>query len=586
MNSRASRVSVVVVGVLLAALVAVSGPAQAADPSPVQVVPPAGVALGGYPSGLDMSADGRWVAYTGSAGATFGLYVADRTTGVTTPLFTGATPVGELSISADGDRIAYVLGTGTYGVGPTVQVRVFDRPSGTSRPVSATADGVPGDGHSFSPDISEDGTAVAFSTYSTNLADGTGGEGSDVLVKEIATGEVERISGAGAATESGSPVNSADGDRVAFVTDQDLVSGDTDVTDDVVVRTRSTGALALVSRAAGGAAASEPAISADGRKVAYLVAEGGSPELPHSGVFVTTVAAGATVRASTDDSGEMRSPSQTPELSSDGRFVLFTAMTSGPGRLAVEVFVRDVARGTTTWVSTAHPGSAFGVSGAAISGTGRHVLFAALSVDGTTAWTADLGEPVAPPVPVNTALPAQARAKVAKGPSYSFVAKAGTWEDADGFTPTYQWLRNGRPIPGAKARTYVVTPADFGKRIAVRETLTPVVGEPVSAVSAATKAVKPGSDLTAKVARSRVKAGAPVVVTVRVRHDFGVRPQGKVQVSGGKRSKAVKVDADGRMTVRLKGLGVGRHTVRVSYAGTPHVKRAETVRIQVRITRR
>lgn len=44
------------------------------------------------------------------------------------------------------------------------------------------------------------------------------------------------------------------------------------------------------------------------------------------------------------------------------------------------------------------------------------------------------------------------------------------WIPSDISTPTYQWLRNGKAIPGAKTDTYTVVPADHGSSISVLET--------------------------------------------------------------------------------------------------------------------
>lgn len=577
--------SFVAVGALLVAPLVLAGSARAADPTPVQVVPPAGVVLGGDSTGLDLSADGRWVAYAGSVGTTHGLHVTDLTTGEARTLLTGSTPIGDVSISADGNRVAYVLGVPGFTLDGEAQVRVHDRAAGTDTLVSATRAGAPGNATSWSPALSADGTTVAFTTRSTNLAPGTEGSGTDVVVKVLATGAVELVSGVHARAGAHSPTISADGNRIAFVTERRLTPDDTDDHDDVVVRTRSTQAVTLASPGADAAYASAPAISADGKKVAHLVAEGGRPELIVSGVFVTDLATGAVVRASTGDHGTTTSPGIVPAISADGRFVLFTGLSSatGPDGRAVEAYVRDLASGTTRWVSTAAPPSAFAASGVEISGSGRHVLFSVLGVNTLTAWTSDLGEPEPLPTPANVGLPVVGR--FASGVGYALrVVKEGSWTGAEVAERSYQWLRDGEPIPGAVGRQYAVTRADRGARLAVRESVTGP--GPVTAVaeSRGLRATKAASRTKVRVSRPKGRSGR-VVLDVRVGHDWNLRPQGRLVVRWGQQTRVRKVDADGRVRLRLAPGRAGRHSLVVRHRGTVWVKAAAKWRRTIRVHR-
>ena len=55
------------------------------------------------------------------------------------------------------------------------------------------------------------------------------------------------------------------------------------------------------------------------------------------------------------------------------------------------------------------------------------------------------------------------------------MAKPGTWS-LSGLTFSYQWLRNGKAVRGATAKTYPLVKADKGKMIAVRVMATKSVG--------------------------------------------------------------------------------------------------------------
>ncbi|MEN1973683.1 hypothetical protein [Cellulomonas olei] len=71
-------------------------------------------------------------------------------------------------------------------------------------------------------------------------------------------------------------------------------------------------------------------------------------------------------------------------------------------------------------------------------------------------------------------------------------AKPGTWS-ASGVTLRYQWLRAGKPVPGATKATYTVAAADLGQRLSVRVTAVRSGYTSASATSASTAAVARGT---------------------------------------------------------------------------------------------
>jgi len=124
-------------------------------------------------------------------------------------------------------------------------------------PISADAAGnLPADGtgplDAADPAWSPDSTRVAFMSTSHELVPGDTNTSGDVFVKNVLTGAIERasVSGGGGQANNGSdnPVFAPNGNRLAFNSAAtNLVSGDTNSTQDVFVKNLSTGAVTPIS---------------------------------------------------------------------------------------------------------------------------------------------------------------------------------------------------------------------------------------------------------------------------------------------------------------------------------------------------
>ena len=262
-----------------------------------------------------VSADGGRVAYeSGNTAARHDIVVSEPGGGVfsLTPgdLVSNLSP----SISADGKRIAFAAGTFDMGVIPAPGIFVFDFSTGGSVPVSLATDGSPANGPSSEPALSADGRFVAFVSTATNLSGGGLAGTGDVFVRDLATGTTTLVSrasgpsGPGGDGDSFAPAISADGRRVAFASTATNLSGEADHTvTNVYLRDLPSGTTTFISRASGPAGAPTsldaqfPSISGDGRFVAFA-SEG--PELStedddrFSDVFVRDTLTNATVLAS------------------------------------------------------------------------------------------------------------------------------------------------------------------------------------------------------------------------------------------------------------------------------------------------
>ncbi|HEX9991521.1 MAG TPA: Calx-beta domain-containing protein, partial [Acidimicrobiales bacterium] len=195
---------------------------------------------------------------------------------------------------------------------------------------------------------------------------------------------------------SAAPSVSDDGRFVAFASDAaDLVAGDANRVRDVFVRDRVAGKTVLVSAdAAGGPAdgpSGQPAISGDGRYVAF--ASAASDLVPGDGngvadVFLRDLAAGTTVRVSVDRSGgDADGASRDPAVDDTGRVVAFASdagdLVRGDGNGLADVFVRDLAAGRTERVSVDVGGDDAGgaSSSPSLSDDGRRVEFESFAAD-------------------------------------------------------------------------------------------------------------------------------------------------------------------------------------------------------------
>ncbi len=347
-----------------------------------------------------MSMGGRFVAFTSGAtnliasdtNGDWDVFVHDHLTGVTECVSvdpSGATGNGRsaeylssVSISGDGNFVVFEsratnLVSGTHLAG---QIYLRDRSAGTTEIVSVDrfgGDGTPG---SLSASVSSDGRYVAFSSWAYKLDSGDTNGKVDIFVRDRAAGTTQRvslgISGKQANDNCSYPMISADGQAIAFTSiATNLVSSDTNSSDDVFVFDVSTQTIERVSVDSSGAQANQGAgrcaISSNGRYVAFdspssnLVAGDTNGSID---VFVHDRTTGVTERVSLDSSGgEGDDFSGSPSISADGRFVAFeswaTNLVAGDTNVAADVFVRDRSTGITTRVSVDSSGAeADGVS--------------------------------------------------------------------------------------------------------------------------------------------------------------------------------------------------------------------------------
>lgn len=210
---------------------------------------------------------------------------------------------GEPGISGDGQRVVFASSSDNMvGVDKNLDficdtgcdtnsvrdIFVRDISTATTRRVSLSSAGTEANGDSQYPAISANGQYVAFSSTATNLVAGDGNNLRDIFVHNLNNNQTIRASvdtsggdpnGGSAADGSIGPVLNATGRYVAFYSEaSDLIAGDTNGAGDIFVRDLQAGLTKRVSLTLSGgqrpSASTAPAISGDGRWVAYNAAGG------------------------------------------------------------------------------------------------------------------------------------------------------------------------------------------------------------------------------------------------------------------------------------------------------------------------
>ncbi|MCP4289988.1 MAG: hypothetical protein GY792_37175, partial [Gammaproteobacteria bacterium] len=301
------------------------------------------------------------------------------------------------SVSVDRRYIAFSSDASNLVNGDTNGERdvfLHDTQTGQTTRVSVASDGTQGNEYSGASSLSSDGRYVAFSSSASNLVSGDTNGYKDVFVHDTQTGQTTRVSvaseGAQGNNNSHSSSLSADGRYVAFVSDADnLVSGDTNGTDDIFVHDTLTGQTTRVSVASDGMEADDrsddPAISADGQYVAFsshadnLVGE----DTIISGIFLHDRQTGQTTCVSVASDGTIADGgSDFPAISADGHYVAFEStannLVDGGPEWGTDIFMHDTLTGQTTRVSVSSSGAwsyFYSFFAPSISSDGRYVAF-------------------------------------------------------------------------------------------------------------------------------------------------------------------------------------------------------------------
>ncbi|MGW6735671.1 TolB family protein [Streptomyces sp. NPDC055013] len=287
------------------------------------------------------------------------------------------------SLSADGRHLAFVSDADNLVAGDSNGVAdafVRDLRTGVTRLASTSADGTPGDANVLDVSLSADGRYLAFTSNPTyNTAD------NHVFVKDLRTGALQRIDDAvdTGYTAGSMPALSADGRYVAFVALRTSETGQAGDSSNRVYRVdRVTGERVRISQVPGeGAwksAATQPTISADGNKVGYQFFVPYPTRGDWSDAYVRDVRSGELTQVDkAPDGAASDGHTEYPQVSADGRYAVFNSLdsklTPGDTNGTHNAFVRDLRTGDLRRIDAADPAAYTG--SARLSADSRYLVF-------------------------------------------------------------------------------------------------------------------------------------------------------------------------------------------------------------------
>jgi Tol biopolymer transport system component len=279
----------------------------------------------------------------GDLGTNQDIFVYDRQTQLTKRLTKNSGNSIDPVISADGKHVAFTSDAANLVTGDTnglSDIFVYDLQTDTIERVSVADNEAQANGASQMPDISGDGNFVVWSSTATNLVMADTNGKADVFVRDRLNQATVRVSVSGASVEADqdsiNPQISDNGSVIAFQSQATkLVDGVTDpnTVDDIFVR--SAGVTRRISRnpatlTDANGYSERPALSADGKVAAFaslasnLVLGDDNAKMD---VFVYNLSLGTVERVSVTNAGDQSDGfSSGPSLSADGSRVVFDSL--------------------------------------------------------------------------------------------------------------------------------------------------------------------------------------------------------------------------------------------------------------------
>ncbi len=305
-------------------------------------------------------------------------------------------------MSADGRYVVFQSTATNLVAGDTnglFDVFLRDTQTGTTILISTATGGVQGNNVSSVASVTDDGRFVFFNSSATNLVAGDTNGALDVYMRDTLTGTTTRISTASDGSQATGASQNVDvtgnGAFIGFQsTATNLAAGDSNGFSDAFVKNLSTGAVTRISVADDESQANGNSLvtrlSDDGNRASFVSSASNLVATDTNGavtdVFVRDIAAGTTTLVSVSTGGVSGDgTSFGSSISGNGRYVVFesnaTNLVAGDTNGVTDIFVRDLQTNTTTRVSAAGDGTQGNQlsSQSVISADGRYVVFMSLA---------------------------------------------------------------------------------------------------------------------------------------------------------------------------------------------------------------
>ncbi|MBC8051032.1 MAG: PD40 domain-containing protein [Chitinophagales bacterium] len=263
---------------------------------------------------------------------------------------TGSVPISSISISSDGDRVAFSSQAAhvSSDTNAVFDIYVHDVDSATTRLISAGKKGRVADGASFDPILSDDGSTVTFWTEAKNLVKN---KSRAVVEYDLDTGKTSKVADGSVFDSSGDgKFNAVIGYVKGNSNIQALIYED-GVKSGKVISKNSAGELSY--------SVENVHISDNGRFATFTSFSSNLVDGDTNGrrdVFVFDSSSNRVSRLSVSNEGkQLDRESIALDISADGRFVLWKSeantIVPGDSGFFYDIFVTDLASGLTTILS-------------------------------------------------------------------------------------------------------------------------------------------------------------------------------------------------------------------------------------------